>query len=610
MSVGERIWRPWSSSSAALLMALLLVPAGLVCRAQTPPPSPPAATLQQRLEDHILDQMSQQERLLQTRMRDLTPRIETYMQIVRLDPQLGNVPIADRYYLGHLRLNHPNQAVSFLDLPQARWRQWIGPINDVITRPLVHTLSLDLFRSSFVHMIFPDSGRFDRQHYRFVYVRREFLGQVRCYVFDVAPLTTHQHGSFWGRIWIEDQNNTLVRFNGTFWQNRLNHPNIHFDSWRVNVKTDWWVPAYIYTEESNLEYGFIHHARLQAQTRLWGYDLKFAGGQEELTDLRVEGAQEENAPSPGHVLSPLDSERSWQREAEDNVLDRLERAGLLAPPGQVDQVLDTVVNNLIITNHLQISPSVRCRVLLTTPLESLTIGHTIVLSRGLVDTLPDEASLAAMLAHELAHIALGQPIDTAYAFGDRMLFSDQSSFYWLDLRRTPQEEQLANQAALRYLVNSPYKAQLDRAGLYLRQLQARYQTEPQLFSPHLGDPFFVKDYLDRLAPLVEKAPPLKPRDKQQIAALPLGSRVLVDPWSDQLHLQPNSTPVLLSAREKMPLQVTPFFPFLVRASETSSAPAPAAEPASAPGAPASSGAAGPAGASGTPALAQAPPDSH
>lgn len=596
MSLRCRV-RAWGRPVWPVIAFVLALGAGSLLGGQTPPPSPPAATLQQRLENGILDHMSQQELTLEARMHDLTPRIETYLQEMRVDPRLGDVPVTDRYYLGHLRMNHPRQSVSFLAPPQARWRQWIGPIGDLVTRPVVHTLSLDLFRTTFVHMIFPDSGRFDRSHYRFLYVRREFLGQVRCYVFDVAPLKTSQHGAFFGRIWIEDQQNNLVRFNGTFWQNRVNHPDIHFDSWRTNVKPGWWLPSYVYTEESSLEYGYVHHARLQAQTRLWGYDLKYAGRQEELTDLQVEGAQEAEANATPRMLSPVDSDRAWQREAENNVLDRLERAGLLAPPGPVDKVLDTVVNNLIITNHLKISPAVRCRILLTTPLESLTVGHTIVLSRGLIDTLPNEASLAAMLAHELAHIALGQQIDTRYAFGDRMLFSDQSSFYWLDLRRTSEEEQLANQSALKYLEQSPYKDQLANAGLYLRQLEARYQLEPHLFSPHLGDPFFVKDYLDRMNALIAKAPPLKPTDKNQMAALPLGSRVWVDPWTDQLKLQPATRDVLLSAREKMPLQVTPFFPYLVRAEAASAqSPAPVANPV-----PAASGAA-----TGTPALAEVP----
>ena len=88
------------------------------------------------------------------------------------------------------------------------------------------------------------------------------------------------------------------------------------------------------------------------------------------------------------------------------------------------KVLETVVNNLEVTNNLDIEPDMRCRVLMTSTLESFVIGHTIVLSRGLIDVLPDEASLAMIIAHELAHIALGHRLDTKYAFNDRMLFED------------------------------------------------------------------------------------------------------------------------------------------------------------------------------------------
>src|SRR5262249_50878218 len=123
--------------------------------------------------------------------------------------------------------------------------------------------------------------------------------------------------------------------------------------------------------------------------------------------------------------------------AEDNVLDRLQIAGLLAPDGPVNKVLETVVNNLEITNNLDIQPPIRARVLLTTPIESFTIGHTIVLSRGFIDVLPDEASLALVLAHELGHIALGHGLDTKYAFNDRTLFRDEEAFQHFSLVRTP-----------------------------------------------------------------------------------------------------------------------------------------------------------------------------
>ena len=59
----------------------------------------------------------------------------------------------------------------------------------------------------------------------------------------------------------------------------------------------------------------------------------------------------------------------------------------MSKAGGIDKVLDTVLNNLAVTNNLNLVPEVRARVLLTTPLESFTIGRTIVISRGLLEDL-------------------------------------------------------------------------------------------------------------------------------------------------------------------------------------------------------------------------------
>src|SRR5207249_3361842 len=185
-------------------------------------------------------------------------------------------------------------------------------------------------------------------------------------------------------------------------------------------------------------------------------------------------------------IVPVYSEHKWEREAEDNVLDRMERAGILAPDGDVSKVLQTVVNNLEITNKLEIAPEVRCRVLLTTPLESFTIGHTIVLSRGLIDVLPDESTLAAALAHELAHIALDHKIDTRYAFSDRMFFQDEDSYRKMNFHRNVADETAADQKAMELLKNSPYAEKLASVGLFMRALQLREHHLPNLIHSHLG----------------------------------------------------------------------------------------------------------------------------
>ena len=175
--------------------------------------------------------------------------------------------------------------------------------------------------------------------------------------------------------------------------------------------------------------------------------------------------------------SPVQAEHQWQQQAADNVLERLQRAGLLAPEGDVDKILQTVVNNLQVTNNIELSRPVRTRVLLTTPFETFSVGNTIVVSRGLIDVLPDEASLAMVLAHELAHIVLGHNVYNQYAFNDRMLFSDESTYSNLGFKHSPAEEAQADRKAIELLKNSPYGQKLDTAGLFLKALQTQ--------APHL-----------------------------------------------------------------------------------------------------------------------------
>ena len=138
--------------------------------------------------------------------------------------------------------------------------------------------------------------------------------------------------------------------------------------------------------------------------------------------------------------SPLQAQREWQQQAEDNVIERLQNAGMLAPQGEVDKILMTVVNNLQVTNNIDLPRPVRTRVMLTSPLETFSVGNTIIVSRGLIDVLPDEACLAMVLSHELAHIVLGHNLGSRYAFNDRMLFSDESTYQNLGFRHVPEEE--------------------------------------------------------------------------------------------------------------------------------------------------------------------------
>jgi hypothetical protein len=200
------------------------------------------------------------------------------------------------------------------------------------------------------------------------------------------------------------------------------------------------------------------------------------------------------------------------------------------------------------------------------------VGNTIVISRGLIDVLPDEASLAMVLSHELAHILLGHNLGSKYAFNDRLLFSDESSYQNLGFRHSPEEEAAANKKALELLKNSPYASKMDSAELFLKQLTERAPALTALLTPHLGNGFTDdKGQLARFSELLQLGPKLDMTKTDQIAALPLGGRVKMNPWTDQVEMIKSAPVAITSARDKMPLEVTPFFPHLMRLSNTDAA---------------------------------------
>jgi hypothetical protein len=269
--------------------------------------------------------------------------------------------------------------------------------------------------------------------------------------------------------------------------------------------------------------------------------------------------------SAAQDASPLQAQWQWQQQAGDNVIERLQNAGLLAPEGEVDKVLETVVNNLLTTNNIELPGPVHARVMLTLPLETFSAGNTIVVSRGLLEVLPDEASLAMVLSRELAHIVLGHNLGSKYAFYDRMWFSDESTYRNLGFRHVPEEETAADEKAIELLKNSPYAQKLNTPGLFLREVAARGPALSALLTPHLGTGFTNrKGAMDRMVLLMNSAPALDPTKLDQIAALPLGGRVKLNAWDDDVELIKTMPVSITSARHKMPLEVTPFFPRLTR----------------------------------------------
>ena len=319
------------------------------------------------------------------------------------------------------------------------------------------SFAMQYLPDGFLQMIFIDTNGFDKQHYKFDYVRREFLGEVRCLVFDVTPLPkSRARAASWAASGWKIRTSTSCAL--TALTAAADTPA------GISISTagapmcsrNLWLPAFIYSEEKDLHYALAKKLDFKAQTRLWGYNLGHAAQEQELSKILVETPVTDETKN-ANDLSPVQAQRSWDRQAEDNVTDRLQRIGLIAPKGEVDKVLETVVNNLEVTNNLDIDPDVRCRVMMTSTLESFTLGHTIVLSRGLIDVLPDEASLATMIAHELGHIVLGHRMDSSYAFFDQLLgVQDKDTFRHFGFARTPDEENAASAKAVELLAKSPY----------------------------------------------------------------------------------------------------------------------------------------------------------
>lgn len=489
-------------------------------------------------------------------IRRYDPIVETYVQEMRPDKEMGTVPISDNYFLGQADLA---QGVIDENMLGNDKKSMLGQLN-----PLAHVVNFFSYGgfdpAGFLQMVYLDPSFFDLGHYHFEYAGKDFLGSVRCYVFDLTPLPKSGRGRFRGRIWVEDQDFTIIRFNGGYTPtDGINGYGLHFDSWRLNVQPNLWLPAYIYSQESSIHDLLGTHIRFKSQTRLWGYDLKNANRESEFSQLTIESpnaVQDQNmAPQD---RSPVEEERQWQQHAEQNVLDRLQTDGLLSPPSPVDKVLDTEVNNLEVTNNLDIEPEVHCRVLLTSTLESFTIGHTIVLSRGLIDVLPDEDSLAAVIAQDLADIIITRPSTDQYGFNDVTDVNAIQVLRDFSFKDTPDDVIAAGQKAAALLKNYPSKDKMAGAALFFKQLSEEQKDLPALIDPRIGNGV----YLDPA--LLNSGPQLKPLSVDQISALPMGARLKLNPWTDKVEMLNAKAVPLYSAREKMPFEITPFYPFLSR----------------------------------------------
>jgi hypothetical protein len=524
-------------------------------------------------QNALIDKAIVREKVIIKTVRERAPLVETYIQTMKPDPLLGQVPESDEHFLSRVDFKsvigdnsyavNNSTSKGTTDGKMGFFKHSVSFVGG-----LGNSLHLNFHEAGFVQMLLMDSNSFDRQHYTFGYVRNDFLGNTPTAVFDVTPIEGKKaFGRFFGRIWIETRSGNVVRFNGDFAGTQEDQKEFyHFDSWRTNVQPDLWLPTSFYVEESDPK-SVSRTLKFKAINHIWGYVLKVPPPESENTSMDVVGATDVSADAPD--VSPLGAQRAWVQQAEDNIVERLFQAGLLDAPSEFDKTLEALAGNILAYNNITLSRPIRCRTLLTEPLESLAIGNTIVISKSLLDTTgvvtqdgaQQMGNLNAILAFQIAHIILAHRLDTKYAFNDRLLFPSTTVFNRIPMHHTDADNTAAAKKAMELLNAKELEGGQQYFSLYLQQLQQRVKSLKALNEPMIGDGLVKSDSDPTfwMAAMMSKGPKLDMKDLKQQAAMPLASFLRFDPWTDQVFVLHSAFEPLLTAADKMPFEVEPVY---------------------------------------------------
>jgi len=541
----------------------------------------------------LIDKAVVREAAVVKSVKERVPLVETYIQNMRPDPIMGQVPESDWHGLARVDFGKVINDETFAKGEAADANNKKGKLSGLThalsyITGLSNALHLQYHESGFVQMLLVDSKDFNRQTYTFSFLRRDFLGTIPTWVYDVQPTKKNSRGRFAGRIWVERDTGDIVRFNGDFAGSVEDIAEYyHFDSWRTNVQEGIWLPAAVYCEESDPK-SPTHTLRFKATNYIWGYSLKVPPKEAEQTGVEVVGADNQ-AQEQVTDLSPLQEQREWVQQAEDNVIERLFTAGLIDAPSPFDQTLADLANNILAYNNVPLPRPIKVRTLLTEPLESIAIGNTILISKSLIDTTAIQSAdgaqqmgnLNSILAFQVAHVILGHRIDTKYAFSDRLMFPSLMAFQKLPMHHTEQDNNEAAKKAVELLSVKELADSQQWFGLYLQQLQSREKALKSLIEPQIGDSLIKPDGTFWLQAMVSKAPKLNDKDIKQQAAMPLGSFLKFDAWTDQVLQMHTTYEPLITQRDKMPFEVTPVYLKLTLyqpPAPPAAAPAPAATP--------------------------------
>jgi len=410
------------------------------------------------------------ERDMMHRIRIYSPIVETYVQSLWPDTT-AQMLLDDVYFLGKVdflrRLVSGDYATTLLSGTSKNSRQIL---ND-------NGQKWELDPDGFVSMLFIDQRDFDADTYHLRYLKSETLGTVSCLVFGVTAVKANAPGRFNGTVWVENAGLRIVRVKGIFQANHVRLRQrlsplgasvalpLHFDCWREMIAPDLWAPAYL-TIDDNVGWKAIggdgvtdFHYR--GRTFVWGYS---------------------------HIGS-FQNQRLAPSATSDSGRDviGLEKDALLAPFGTVERSLNPIIQRLAAGSHVDL-PKVTCRILVTTPVELFHVGNTIVVSRGFLEMVPDESTLAVFLAHELAHVAIetavGKEVDHERSLFD---YSPPGEFLGLGIRHSTEEEEgKASALTCGILNDSAYTSAIGRAAGFVEQLTTMSRQLPNLTRARFG----------------------------------------------------------------------------------------------------------------------------
>src|ERR1035437_8413239 len=146
------------------------------------------------------------EKVLIKNIQQRTPLVETYIQNTRPDVKLYQIPVEDEYMLSRVDFGKGFFDRTYSTRTAGKHGGFFKGSLGAITG-LSKMLRLDRGFTynplGFTQMMFLDPTGFDSQHYVFSFVRPEFLGSVRTWVYDAHPKGSGM-GRFYGRIKFED----------------------------------------------------------------------------------------------------------------------------------------------------------------------------------------------------------------------------------------------------------------------------------------------------------------------------------------------------------------------------------------------------------------------